>query len=56
MNGNSMYLEKIVCAGLFLFLLGIALNIATLITVIKTAHDDSTKHAPTEQQLVGSIE
>lgn len=55
MNGNSMYLEKIVCAGLFLFLLGIALNVVTLVSVIKTAHDDSNQQARTDN-LVGSIE
>ena len=55
MNGNSMYLEKIVCVGLFLFLLGIALNVATLVSVIKTAHDDSTKKSSSDH-LVGAVE
>ena len=55
MNGNTMYLEKIVCAGLFLFLLGIALNVATLVSVIKTAHDDSARKTPTDH-LIGNVE
>ena len=39
----GMYLEKILCAGILLFIAAIILNVATLVTVIKVAHDDSNK-------------
>lgn len=50
-----MYLEKILCAGLLLFLAGVVLNVVTLVTVIKVAHEDSTKK-DLPSHLVGNLE
>jgi hypothetical protein len=41
-----MYLEKILCAGIFLFFAGVVANIATLVAVIKHTHEDAKKQHP----------
>lgn len=51
-----MYLEKILCAGILLFIAGVVLNIATLVTVIKVAHDDSIKKDLSSSNLVENLE
>lgn len=41
-----MYLAKILFIGIFLFVLGVSLNIATLVTVINNARKDAQQSQP----------
>lgn len=41
-----MYLEKIVCTGIFLFFAVVVANIATLVTIIKYTHEDTKRQQP----------
>lgn len=41
-----MYLAKILCAGILLFILSVAVNIATFFTVIRHSYAESEKRIP----------